>query len=253
MVKTLQALKTLAGPGTVETLVDNRIAVENLTRLAQSKGCTIETEQLAENRFRVTITAQAGAQLPDTADGICTVPSERPENTVVVISADHMGQGDDTLGRVLLKGFLFALTQQEKLPRTVLFYNGGAFVTCDGSASLEDLHKLEALGVEILTCGTCLNHYGIADKLRVGQVTNMYVIAEKQMNATLVIGLDPPTDSGPGDLLPGDGPGPGGGGPVRAAVSAGAHHPAAVPHFRRVRPGLEGGPQRRNRPDGGAG
>lgn len=65
---------------------------------------------------------------------------------------------------MLLKGFLFALTQQEKLPRTVLFYNGGAFVTCDGSASLEDLHKLEALGVEILTCGTCLNHYGIADQ-----------------------------------------------------------------------------------------
>ena len=187
VVKTLQALKTLAGPGTVETLVDNRIAVENLTRLAQSKGCTIETEQLAENRFRVTITAQAGAQLPDTADGICTVPSERPENTVVVISADHMGQGDDTLGRVLLKGFLFALTQQEKLPRTVLFYNGGATLTVEGSASLEDLKNLAAQGVEILTCGTCLNHYSIADKLRVGQVTNMYVIAEKQMNATLVI------------------------------------------------------------------
>ena len=187
VVKTLQALKTLAGPGTVETLVDNRIAVENLTRLAQSKGCTIETEQLAENRFRVTITAQAGAQLPDTADGICTVPSERPENTVVVISADHMGQGDDTLGRVLLKGFLFALTQQEKLPRTVLFYNGGAFVTCDGSASLEDLHKLEALGVEILTCGTCLDFYGLKEQLAVGGVTNMYDIVEKQMKADLVL------------------------------------------------------------------
>ena len=187
VVKTLQALKTLAGPGTVETLVDNRIAVENLTRLAQSKGCTIETKQLAENRFRVTITAQAGAQLPDTADGICTVPSERPENTVVVISADHMGQGDDTLGRVLLKGFLFALTPEGKLPRTLLFYNGGPFVTRHGSAAPEDPQQAGAPGVEILTCGTCLNHYGIADKLRVGQVTNMYVIAEKQMNATLVI------------------------------------------------------------------
>ena len=106
---------------------------------------------------------------------------------MVVISADHMGEGDEALGKILLKGFLFALTQQETLPRTVLFYNGGAFVTCEGSASLEDLQKLQELGVEILTCGTCLNHYGLTEKLRVGEVTNMYVIVEKQMQATKVI------------------------------------------------------------------
>ena len=69
----------------------------------------------------------------------------------------------------------------------MLFYNGGASVTCEGSASLEDLQKLSELGVEILTCGTCLNHYGLAEKLRVGEVTNMYVIVEKQMQATKVI------------------------------------------------------------------
>ena len=116
----------------------------------------------------------------------CTVPAAA-DNTVVAVSAGHMGEGDEVLGKILLKGFLFALTQQETLPRTILFYNGGAFVTCEGSASLEDLRKLESLGVEILTCGTCLNHYGLTEQLRVGGVTNMYVIVEKQMQATKVI------------------------------------------------------------------
>ena len=178
VVKTLRALKELNGAGTVQTLVDNRAAVENLTRLAESKGCAVETEQLGEKEYRVTITAGEDAELPDSADGIYTV---------VAISADHMGEGDEVLGKILLKGFLFALTQQETLPRTILFYNGGAFVTCEGSSSLEDLRKLESLGVEILTCGTCLNHYGLTEQLRVGGVTNMYVIVEKQMQATKVI------------------------------------------------------------------
>ena len=187
VVKTLNAMKKLNGTGTVQTLVDNKTAVENLTRLAESKGCAIETEQLGEKEYRVTITVGEGAELPDSADGICTVPSDRPDNTVVVVSADHMGEGDEALGKVLLKGFLFALTQQETLPKTILFYNSGAFVTCDGSASLEDLKKLEEQGVEILTCGTCLNHYGLTEKLQVGSVTNMYVIVEKQMLSTRII------------------------------------------------------------------
>lgn len=187
VVKTLNALRELAGPGTVQTLVDNQVAVQNLTRLAESKGCTIQTEQLSEKQYQVTITVGEDAELPESADGICTVPVAKPDNTVVVISADHMGEGDEVLGKILLKGFLFALTQQETLPKTILFYNGGAAVTCDGSPSLEDLQKLKELGVEILTCGTCLNHYGLTEKLRVGEVTNMYVIVEKQMQATLVI------------------------------------------------------------------
>lgn len=187
VVKTLNAMKELNGAGTVQTLVDNKTAVENLTRLAESKGCAIEMEQLGEKEYRVTITVGEGAELPDSADGICTVPSDRPNNTVVVVSADHMGEGDEALGKILLKGFLFALIQQETLPKTILFYNSGAFVTCEGSASLEDLKKLEEQGVEILTCGTCLNHYGLTEKLRVGSVTNMYVIVEKQMLSTRII------------------------------------------------------------------
>ena len=186
VVKTLNALKELGGAGTVQTLVDNEIAVQNLTRLAESKGCTIETEKRSEKEFCVTITTAGAVAAAENEEISCTVPATK-KKTVVVVSADHMGEGSEELGRILIKGFLFALTQQEHLPSTVLFYNGGAKLTTEGSASLEDLKTLEANGVEILTCGTCLDYYGLKDKLEVGGVTNMYVIVEKQMQADLVL------------------------------------------------------------------
>mgnify|MGYP001439145571 CR=1 FL=1 len=68
----------------------------------------------------------------------------------------------------------------------MLFYNGGAKLTVEGSASLEDIRGLEAQGVEIMTCGTCLNYYGLTDKLAVGGVTNMYSIVEKLAGASRV-------------------------------------------------------------------
>lgn len=186
VVKTLHALQELNGAGTVQTLVDNEIAVQNLTRLAESKGCTIETEKRSEKEFCVTITTAGAVAAAENEEISCTVPATK-KKTVVVVSADHMGEGSEELGRILIKGFLFALTQQEHLPSTVLFYNGGAKLTTEGSASLEDLKTLEANGVEILTCGTCLDYYGLKDKLAVGGVTNMYVIVEKQMQADLVL------------------------------------------------------------------
>ena len=106
---------------------------------------------------------------------------------VVSIGSDHMGEGDPELGKALMKAFIFAVSQQDKLPDTILFYNGGAKLTCEGSASLEDIQKMADAGVEIMTCGTCLNFYGIADTLKVGIVTNMYSIVEKLEKASRVV------------------------------------------------------------------
>ena len=186
VIKTMNALKELGGAGTVEVLVDNEVAVQNLTRLAENKGCTIRTEMVSEKEYRVTLTASGAVEQTGNEASFCTVPAAQ-KKIVVVIAADHMGEGNDELGKILLKGYLFALTQQETLPSTILFYNGGASVTCGGSASLEDLQTLQSLGVQIMTCGTCLNYYGLTDKLRVGEITNMYVIAEKQLQADLVL------------------------------------------------------------------
>ena len=105
----------------------------------------------------------------------------------MAIDSAQMGQGSAELGQALLKAFVFALTQQDRLPRTILFYNGGASLSCEGSPLLEDLRELEAQGVEIPTCGTCLNFYGLTDKLAVGSVTNMYSIVETLLAASSVI------------------------------------------------------------------
>lgn len=188
VVKTKNAIKELgAAGGVVETRVDNEIAVQNLTKMANQKGYGVKSEKLGEHEFKVTMTVGEGADpIPADEPTVCAVPAGQ-KNIVAVVSAGVMGSGDDKLGTALLKSFLYALGQQDVLPRTVLFYNGGASVTCEGSASLEDLKSLEAQGVEILTCGTCLDFYGLKDKLAVGEVTNMYAIVEKMMGADLIV------------------------------------------------------------------
>ena len=190
VIKTKNAIKELSGPGTVETLVDNEIAVQNLTRLANNNGYAVKSEKLGDKEFRVVmeVTAAPAAQSAEDDSETCLVPAGTGRNdTVVVISSPCMGTGSDELGAALMKSFIFALTQQDTLPKSILFYNGGAKLTTGGSASLEDLKSLEAQGVEILTCGTCLNFFGLGDKLQVGGVTNMYDIVEKMSSAGRVI------------------------------------------------------------------
>ncbi len=184
VVKAKNAIKELNGAGQVEVLVDNEIAVQNLTKMAQQKGYASSAEKRAAQEYRVVLTVgDAAAETP--APAVCA-PDTRTD-TVVAIGSNQMGVGAEELGKTLLKVFVFALTQQDQLPRTVLFYNGGASLTCEGSPMLEDLKTLEAEGVEILTCGTCLNYYGLTEKLAVGGVTNMYVIAEKLTQAGNVV------------------------------------------------------------------
>lgn len=185
VIKTKKAMQALTEPETIEVLVDNEIAVQNVTKMASSSGGKVTSEKLGENEYKVII-GMEGAPAAAQEEGAACIPDMR-DNTVVVISSDRMGIGNDELGKVLIKGFIFAVTQLDTLPKTMLFYNGGATITCEGSDSLEDLKSLEAQGVEILTCGTCLDYYGLKEKLAVGSVTNMYSIVEKMAGANKIL------------------------------------------------------------------
>lgn len=185
VVRANQAMAALSGPATLEVHVDNEIAVQNLLRMAMGKSFPARSEQAAEKDFVVTIAADRVSADAGAAPAVCT-PDARGD-MVVAIGTATMGVGSDELGATLMKGFIYALSQQETLPKTILFYNGGAHLSCKGSASLEDLKTMASQGVEIMTCGTCLDYYGLKDKLAVGTVTNMYSIVETLTKAGKVI------------------------------------------------------------------
>ena len=187
VVKATRALREMTEPGTLEVRVDNEIAVQNLTRMASGHHLTAKAEKLGEGAYTVTMEVlQPMGEKPQEEPELTCVPDARG-SLVVAVDTDAMGRGSEELGKTLMKGFLFAVGQLPQLPGTMLFYNGGARLTTEGSDSLEDLKKLEAQGVEILTCGTCLNYYGLTEKLAVGGVTNMYTIVEKLAAAGKVI------------------------------------------------------------------
>jgi selenium metabolism protein YedF len=186
VIETKKALEAAATGASLEVIVDNPTAVENLAKFADQRGYTFARGAQNPGAFHVVLTKTADSQArASSAEG--TSEALRSPKRVVVVASRTMGEGDERLGGTLLKGFLYALTEQTTVPDALLFYNGGAFLTTEGSESVPDLLKLEAAGTQVLTCGTCLNHYGLADKLRVGGVTNMYTITELLIGADVVI------------------------------------------------------------------
>ena len=187
VVKAAKALRELTEPGSLEVRVDIEIAVQNLTGMAAGNRLLVKSEKKGERLFVVTMEVAAPVgDAPVEEPALACAPDQRGD-LVVAVDAETMGRGSVELGELLMKSFLFAVGQLPQLPKTMLFYNGGARLTVEGSDSLEDLKGLEAQGVEILTCGTCLNFYGLADQLAVGGVTNMYSIVETLANAGKVI------------------------------------------------------------------
>lgn len=209
VVKAKKQLDHIATGTIVEVHVDNEVAVQNLIKLTKSQNCACKSEKEGDRHFVVSMWLQEhegneeelSGKLPqpeagkpeagnpeanDESQAILCHPDAR-SHQIVVIASGTMGVGNDSLGAVLMKGFFYALSQMDTLPEKILFYNGGVKWTTDDSEVLDDLKSMEAQGVEILSCGTCLDYYRCTDKLRVGQVTNMYTIAEAMMQADKII------------------------------------------------------------------
>jgi selenium metabolism protein YedF len=195
VLNTKKALEELAGQDEsafiLTVLVDNEVAKENVTRYARTSGYRAEAEKKGD-LFMIIIEPGEGRQNnflstaePDAASYCsCEAPASK---TVYLFKSKTLGEGSEELGSILMRGFIFTIKETNPLPAKMLFMNGAVYLTTEGSPVLEELQELEKLGIEIYSCGTCLDYFQLKDKLQVGNITNMYDTVENVAGAAKCI------------------------------------------------------------------
>ena len=183
-IPVIEAKKALAEQNGESVLVktDNVAAVKNLEKMAKGYGYGFSYDQKARDFYEVIITREKKS-VPETEKSVLT------NEFGIVISRNTMGNGSEELGKILIKGFIYSLTELTTPPKYVIFLNSGAYLTSNEANTVDDLKKLEQNGTEILTCGTCVNYYGLQDKTAVGAVTDMYGITERMVSVGNVINI----------------------------------------------------------------
>ncbi|CEI74309.1 sulfurtransferase-like selenium metabolism protein YedF [Romboutsia hominis] len=168
--------------GVIRVTVDNTMAKENIIKLSKSSNC--ESSVLREEEDLIVVEIIKGENVK-----IEEGTKVDLDNKCIFISSDKMGQGNDELGEVLIKGYIYTLTETKPYPKHIVFVNSGVKLTTVNEATVENLKILENNGVEILSCGTCLDYYNLKELLQVGTVTNMYNIVEMMNNSLQTISI----------------------------------------------------------------
>jgi selenium metabolism protein YedF len=180
VVTTKQALDQLE-EGDLTVIVDNPSSSENVERFAQSQRCSVRSEKKGQD-FYVHIEKAGSKAGLERAD-----QTEKVKKVVVYINSDLLGTGEEALGSFLMKAFLKTLLDFEKKPDRLILINSGVRLASEDSKVLDTLRLLSEQGVQIVSCGTCLDFYKLREKMSVGTVSNMYEIIQSMLEADRLI------------------------------------------------------------------
>ncbi len=165
----------------VKVQLDDGAPRENVTRFARNRGYQVSEEQ-GDKGWIITITA-------GTVSNAVPLAPANQSGQVLLITSNRLGEGPEELGKLLMKNFIHTLLETRDCPQQIFFMNNGVFLSCEGSDVYEALEKLLGMGVEIFSCGLCLDYFGLKEKQRIGTTTNMLTTAESLMAAAQVIKL----------------------------------------------------------------
>lgn len=188
LIAAKKALKEASEGEIFVVLTDNRTSYNNLMRFLKDNKTEVSSEE-KEGVWTLRVMKQSGSVTLARPEDYCQpdVAHFEKGDFIIVISSDRMGEGDDVLGRLLIGNFIKAVKDLDKLPSKMVFYNMGVTLAVKGSDCVEHLRQLELMGVEILLCATCVNHFQLNDTIGAGVLSNMYTIAEAMVAASKII------------------------------------------------------------------
>lgn len=168
VIEAKKALQELGNDsGIIEVLVDNQVAIENIQKMASGKKIPTESKIIAADKFSIFLKKPA----------LLSEEDLKKSEFVVIFGKDHLGEGSEELGEIMVKSYIYSLTELPQIPTQLFFYHGGIFLTNEKSPVLADLKRLEEMGTKISSCGACLDFYDLKEELAVGDITNMYTIS----------------------------------------------------------------------------
>jgi len=166
------AKKAISSNQEVLVIVDNQTAASNLTKLGKKMGAEVSVVEESETEFRVMFKKSKNSdnQAADSKD-------KNDGAKVYLIAEDTMGSGERELGQILVKGFISTIKELDPLPKRIIFINSGVKLAVKEDI-VSYLKELADKGVEILLCGTCVDYYGLQEEVEIGDISNMFEIAD---------------------------------------------------------------------------
>ena len=188
LIATKRALKETPEGESIIVLTDNLTSFNNLSSFLKDNHTSFQVSE-ANGVWTLTVSKTTSDLPHPNAEEYCipSIAHFEKANFVIVFANDKMGEGDPGLGQLLVSNFIKALKDLDRLPQKMLFYNNGVKLLTNNSPVIENLKDLEKMGVELLICGTCANHYKIESDLGAGKVSNMYSIAEAMASAGSIL------------------------------------------------------------------
>jgi len=188
LIATKKALKETVVGESFMVLTDNQTSFNNLNRFLKDNNGDFKVSKTG-GVWTLTITKTTGVVSQVKPEEYCnsSISHFQKGDFVIVVANDKMGEGDDDLGHMLMRNFIKALKDLDVLPQKMVFYNNGVKLAINGSPVIEDLKDLEKMGVELLLCATCVNHYSLESVVAAGTLSNMYAIAEVMASAGNIV------------------------------------------------------------------